>query len=300
MRVLRDDRHWRRDERLRREHVSGMHFVLMFAAVGLITLSRIDHPLTDAVRQELRRGVAPVLSTAGNVLSPLRRSVRYAGNLFHMQSELERLNREVAELAAWKNRADRLTRSNEALRRQVRAVGDGEVPFITASVLTGPRGPLGRAVTLAAGRVDGVRYGQPVIGHDGLIGRVVAVADSSCRVLLLNDLNSRIPVEVGKARVAALAIGDNTPSPRLIYLEKSGVGIRTGDLVLSSGSSGEFPRGLKLGQVIVRDGVVRIRPTNSLVPGAFLSVLLYKLPSILDGETTRKQRLVSNPGRTRK
>src|SRR3546814_13615807 len=68
----------------------------------------------------------------------------------------------------------------------------------------------------------------------------------SARILLINDLNSRIPVLVEPSRERAVLAGDNSSRPRLVYLDVSAE-IGTGDRVVTSGQGGVVPPGIPVG-----------------------------------------------------
>jgi len=79
-----------------------------------------------------------------------------------------------------------------------------------------------------------------------LIGRVVGVTKGAARVMLLSDVASRTPVLVDRTDARAILTGDGGPDPRLAYLRGKDV-IKEGDLILTSGDGGVFPRGLPVG-----------------------------------------------------
>ena len=104
-----------------------------------------------------------------------------------------------------------------------------------------------------AGTRDAVGRDQPVVANGGLVGRVASVGARSARILLLTDLNSRIPVTVGPAGHRGILVGDNSRRPSLRYLDAdSGVGV--GDRVVTTGDGGIFPPGLAVGNVVSVEG----------------------------------------------
>jgi hypothetical protein len=114
-----------------------------------------------------------------------------------------------------------------------------------------------------AGHAEGVAKGQVVLSGEGLVGRVMQVGIHSSRVLLITDINSRLPVLVGESGTRAIMAGNNGGRPRLLYLgAKSGVA--PGDKVVTSGDADAFPVGLPIGTVArVQDGVVEVEPHMS-------------------------------------
>ncbi len=295
MRVLRNDRYSRGFDRVKRARISGLNFALMFAAVGLLMLYRIDHPATGWMKRAVAGLAEAPARQIGAMTEPLRDCVSQLTYFFTVREELASLRREVAVLESVRARADALAAENSSLQRLLKAVPSGKnTDFITARVVSGSRSPFGRSVTVAAGRQHGVRYGQPVLDEDGLVGRVVETGEDWARVLLLSDLNSRIPVEVGQARVPALAVGDDAAAPRLVYLPPD-ASFEPGALVVSSGAAGEFPRGIELGTVAIEQGVARVNTHSRLLAKTFVFIRMDDLPSLADTRPPRKQRLVANP-----
>jgi rod shape-determining protein MreC len=104
------------------------------------------------------------------------------------------------------------------------------------------------------------------------------------RILLLTDINSRIPVFVGRKGVRALMVGDNGASPKLTYAATSGggtgSGFEVGDEVSTSGVGGLFPRGLRIGTVADQGGKLVVVPHARLDELNYVSVLLFENPTL--------------------
>jgi rod shape-determining protein MreC len=159
------------------------------------------------------------------------------------------------------------------------AVDEPALHYITGSVIADARGPFLRSALINLGRDNGVRIGYAVINGDGLIGRTVDAGASVTRVLLLNDLNSRIPVLVGPAGMRALASGDNSADLRLDFLP-DGAQLYPGDEVYTSGSDGVLPRGLRVGAVMGSPGAYKVRPGAELNSLDVVSVLFFDTPAL--------------------
>ena len=278
MNSQRFDMYSRGGGRRKSEAVSGLHFVLMFLAAGLLVLTRVEHPLVLKLQSSAREISKPLLGHINGLVRPLRNFGHNAAGYFTVESEFRRLERELATLRQLLEQTSDLAQRNEELTLIANLVRSAPVKAVTGEVIAGRQSPLGRSVTIGLGENDGLRYGQPVFGGGGLFGRVTSVAKTTAEVLMLNDINSRIPVEVGKGRLPALLVGDNSQAPRLVYLG-SGDAARAGDVVITSGVSGEFPRGIAVGTVVLDNADVRVKTAADLVPGYYLTVLLYNLPS---------------------
>jgi len=137
------------------------------------------------------------------------------------------------------------------------------------------------SLLVVAGARDGVAKGQAVITGEGLVGRVVEAGERSARVLLITDINSRIPVVVQRTGDRALLAGDNSPYPRLLYLSPDAV-VLVGDQVVTSGHGGVFIPGLPVGRVrAVTDDAVEVEPYVDWDRIEYVRLLDYELPGIL-------------------
>src|SRR3546814_20081845 len=97
-------------------------------------------------------------------------------------------------------------------------VPDPAMSYLTARVVGDPGGAFVRTVLINAGERNGVETGQAAITGDGLAGRVAEVGHRSARILLLTDINSRVPVAVGTARARPALAGDTSTAPALHHL----------------------------------------------------------------------------------
>jgi rod shape-determining protein MreC len=112
-----------------------------------------------------------------------------------------------------------------------------------------------------------------------LVGRTVDAGASVARVLLLNDLNSRVPVVVGPAGVRALVSGDNSAELQLDFFP-DGASVYLGDEVYTSGSDGVLPRGLRVGVVTGAPSAFKVRPHAELNALDAVSVLFFNTPAL--------------------
>jgi rod shape-determining protein MreC len=130
-----------------------------------------------------------------------------------------------------------------------------------------------RYATLSVGRDHGVTTGMPVRSPEGVIGRVLEVAATTARVLLVTDPESLVPVMRARDGVPAFAQGkgDGTLQLRLINLGLNP--LRPGDVFVTSGSGGIYTPGMAIGVVVslTRDGAV-VRVLSDPTQSAFVAV----------------------------
>ncbi len=156
-----------------------------------------------------------------------------------LRTQLAQARRLEAQLVAERQ-------ENARLRALLGVRTDPPLPMVGARTILDARGPFAQNRLADAGSRQGVTEGNPVLSDHGLVGRVVAVAPNVSRIMLLTDVESRIPVLIARTNGRAILTGDGGPSPVLSYLRTHDA-LRPGDRVLTSGDGGVIPRGLPVG-----------------------------------------------------
>ena len=244
-------------------------------------LTKADIAVIDRARMAVTDAVAPILDAASRPVASAVDMMEQLQELNTIRTENAALRAEHQRLLRWQLVARRLEVENDALREALRLVPDPAEIFVTARVIGDHGGAFVRSVLVNAGQRDGIGVGQAALANTGLAGRVAQVGQRSARVLLVTDMNSRIPVMVGAERTRAVLAGDNSKRPRLVYLGPR-VRVEPGDRVLTSGHGGVFPSGLPVGVVAaVEDGVVRVQPYIDGKRLEYLRLVDYELPGIL-------------------
>jgi rod shape-determining protein MreC len=256
-----------------------LNFTLYFLCVVLLVLSRIGHNAVVDLRDRFIDLSAPLLEAAAVPAIMGRHALVRVRSYVGMMEEIDRLRAEKDQLKQWEWRAKLLERNEAHLRSLLNAVDEPALHYVTGSVIADARGPFLRSALINLGRDDGVRVGYAVINGDGLIGRTVDAGASVARVLLLSDLNSRIPVLVGPAGVRALVSGDNTAELKLEFLP-DGASLYAGDEVYTSGSDGVLPRGLRVGALTGSAGDFKVKPHAELSSLDVVSVLFFDTPTL--------------------
>ena len=233
---------------------------LLIAAVGMMILGKVDVLLMESVRAHVTDTVAPILDALSRPVDSVSKAIDHVRELADLRKENDRLRQNQARLMQWQAVARKLEAENKVLKDLLNYVPGPEPSFITARVIADSGGAFAHGLILNAGARDGVVKGQAAITGNGLIGRVAGVGDRSARILLIADLNSRIPVLVGSDRTRAILAGNNSDHPKLIHLT-SGETVSAGDRIITSGHGGAFPPGLPVGQVAsVNDGGINVLP----------------------------------------
>jgi rod shape-determining protein MreC len=222
--------------------------VLVAAAFGTMLLGKADALLVERARTGLADLLTPIWGALQEPAAALRGAMRETAELLRLREENARLREENERLHRWHAAALGLEAENALLRRQLGFLPEAAPEFRTARVVADGGGTYARAVLLSAGPGHGVRKGQVALDDRGLVGRVTEVGARSARVLLVTDMNSRIPVTLEGSRARAIMTGTNGARPRLQHWPE-GSAPQDGDRVVTSAEAAAFPAGLPVGVV---------------------------------------------------
>lgn len=172
--------------------------------------------------------------------------------LVGLEEENRKLRERLALLSGQLNTYREAQLEYERMRRLMGIRESLGLPTITARVVGRERSSVFKTVIINRGSLDGVIAGLPVLTHEGIVGRVTDVSWNVSTVLLLIDYNSNIDALVQGVRAQGILQGAGSMECALKYVQRSEK-IKAGDLVISSGLAGVFPKGLSLGTIISID-----------------------------------------------
>lgn len=257
-------------------------FVLLtIAAFGVLLIGKADTVMLTSLRIWVADKVGPVLHVVSAPVETARETASEVQSYFSLKQQVEILTRENQALKDWEQLARTLKAENESLRALLNVAPSPRVSFISAPVIADASSGFVRGVIALAGRQHGVVKGQAAMVGNGIVGRVQDVGERVSRIMLLTDINSRLPILIERTRDQAVLAGNNSDLPDVNYLPRD-ADIKVGDHVVTSGLGGAFPPGLPVGEVAeIADGKVYVRPFADLGRLEFIRMVDYGLPGIL-------------------
>ena len=240
---------------------------LVTAAFALMMLGKADIVLMERFRTQITDAVTPIIDVLSRPAASLSDMVAHLREMAALKRENSKLRTTNESLLQWQAAARRLESENRALRGLLNFTPGAHPRFITARIIVQGGGSFVQTMLINAGSNDGIRKGQAVLSGEGLVGRITDVGTRSARVLLVTDLNSRVPIIVESTRRRAILAGANTDLPHLNHLTAVkdtpliDSAVSPGDRIVTSGHGGVFPLGLPVGVVAsVSDGGIAVRP----------------------------------------
>jgi rod shape-determining protein MreC len=258
--------------------------VLIAAAFGLMLIGKADTVLADRARMALADSLSPIYVLLAEPLGRLRLAFGEATGLLSLRAENAQLRAENEQLRRWQSVALALDAENQRLKANLRWIPDPAPSFVTARVVADAGGVYAKAVLLAAGPNHAIRKGQIALDERGLVGRVTEVGARTARVLLITDLNSRIPVILETSRGHAILTGTNGPRPRLMYWPE-GQPPQEGERVVTSAEANAFPANLPIGTIhYTAGGSAEVEPAALLTRLEVVRIFDYGLTGVAPPE----------------
>jgi rod shape-determining protein MreC len=254
---------------------------LVAASFALMLLGKAEVVVVERARVALLDVLAPVFGVMSQPAEAVSSAVGEVDRVVHVYRENKGLRAQVARLEQWEEAARRLDAENQALRGLLNFSAGPGTRQVTGRVIGDSGGAFVRSMLVAVGAAEGVAKGQAAMTGEGLVGRVSEVGEHSARILLITDLNSRIPVLIETSRERAVLAGDNTGRPHLLYLSPD-ARLSPGDRVVTSGHGGALPPGLLVGVIAdVGERGVLVQPYVDWSRLEYVRLLDYGLTGIL-------------------
>ena len=260
-------------------------WLYMGLAMALYALELFGSGVPRQVRGYANDFATPVLSLLNEPIQALQSGLERVAGVGDIYLENQELRDENDKLRQWREAAQRLIVENERLR-QILKVPEREVPpLATAAVIGIGGGAFERSVLINAGSTENVADNLPVVDELGLVGRTIEVGLMTTRVLLITDLNSRVPIRIERTGDVAIAEGLNEAFMRLRFLAVDS-SVQVGDRVVTSGHGGLFPPDIPVGQVTsIADDFIQLTPISNLKSLDCVRVMDYRpLPPEIEVE----------------
>ena len=232
-------------------------FVLVILSVVLIFAETIEtRPLN-----KVRSFVKDVVYRSATIVSfPLKSFNNFAGfleNHLNLYSNYNKLIKENNELKNNISKTDFLELENSQLRKLIDEQIESPSNLVSARVMLDKQSPYLNSFVINIGSNKGIKNGMAVLDGKNFIGRIVDVNFFSSRVLLVSDLNSKIPVLSEPSGSHAILSGHGTNEPTLEYLSKNN-SIQDGDKIYTSGKEGIFTPGLVVGKAKIEKNKIKV------------------------------------------
>ena len=217
-----------------------------------------------------------IYRTSSIVLYPSK-GFKYTFNTIDQHFELYESYKELkVENEQLKNnilKTDYLELENNQLRKLIEDQIDSSTNLVSSKVMLDKQSPYLNSFVLNTGSNKKIKNGMAVLDGKNFIGRIVDTNFFSSRVLLVSDLNSKIPVVIQPAGNQAILNGHGSKKPTLEFLPENH-NLEDGNKVYTSGKDGIFSPGIPIGQVKIDNDVIYVSLFSDLNQINFVNIVL--------------------------
>ena len=259
--------------------------ILFLSAFVLMLINKTDTVIiekTSSVATDVVSPLVDVLVAPARVMAGV---FDYFRDLGHIYSDNQKLRAENKRLQIISEKSRALEIENKLLSKLLNYTPPPKAKFITARVIAEEGDAFSHSIIAYTGGEGNVKKGQVVMSDNGVIGRVDKPGKMYAKIILITDINSKIPVMVERTRVRGILSGDNTSVPKMIFIPLSAK-LSVGDRIITSGVAGVFPPGLPIGKVSsVEKNNVKIKTFGNLDRLEYVKIIDYGLSDNPASET---------------
>ena len=205
-----------------------------------------DLPWWQAVMLEI---AVPIQDAVAAPVDGLRGLYRDYVSLLAVREDNDRLRGRIAELEEANLQYREALVASGHLQQIASMRDEFEIPMLPSEVVGLDVKPWFRSVLVDRGVSHGVRAGNPVITAEGVVGLVTATSRHAAKTMLLLDRQSAIDGIVQRSRARGIVRGRGTDQLEFEFVVRGG-DVVVGDVVITSGLGGVYPKGLRIGEVV--------------------------------------------------
>ena len=221
---------------------------LIILTLSILILGKYDFKVINYAKlslKEIAYRSTFIFSTPENVI---KNGFLATKNHFFVYEENKILKQKVKDLEIRKYNAQYIQTENERLKETL-----NELKFssdeILAKVIVDKQSPFLKSIIVNKGSKHGVILGMGVLDQEYLVGKVVEVNFTTSRVLLLSDLNSKIPVDILPNNIQSILSGTGDNIGKIQYIKEEAL-IESDSIVYTSGAGGIFKPGVPIGRTV--------------------------------------------------
>ena len=249
-------------------------FVLILVSIFIFALDNANLKPINFLRSLINDGIYRISAISSSPIKFSGSTKDFFVKQVFVYKENERLKSELEKLKKNNLNSLYLKTENDSLQNVLKLKKDSPYTLVNAKVILDKGSPYLNSVIINKGSNSGIKLGMPVLNKGFLAGKIVEVNFTSSRILLLNDLNSRIPVVVSPNGFQAILSGVGKKEPSLQYLPENFELSDKENLIFTSGKDGILFPGIAVGQVIIEENEVSAKLFSDPDQIFFVSVAL--------------------------
>lgn len=248
-------------------------FVIFFLGLSLyffVTTPKKISSLSLEVTGSILSGGVVLYENIFSSINSIKQKFVYFQDLEKKNIELQL---EIAMLRRLQSEVESVRAENIALKNLLIVTEEEEFEYVTAKLLSVSFSPFSKTALISAGKKHGIKHDQIVINSQGLVGKVIEVSSNYAKVMLINDVNSRIPIKASNSKEKGILAGNNN-NGNILYLSNNHL-VQQDEEIITSGHGNIYPAGILVGHVSkVVENNVTVNIAADLSKTEFVQILL--------------------------
>ena len=249
---------------------------LILLAITILTLNKFNFKVVEYLKISLKEVAyrsSFIVSIPENLVKNFYEKTK---NHLSVYNENIQLKKDLKDQTSKNYNIEFILAENERLKKTIDDL-DYFSDEILAKVLIDKQSPFLKSIILNKGSKDKVLIGMAVLDDDYLVGKVVDVTYSTSRVLLLSDLNSKIPVDIMPSNIKSILSGTGDDYGIIQYLKNESI-IENESKVFTSGAGDIFKSGIPIGKIVKKPGssILNVDFYSDFSQLRFVKLILFK------------------------
>ena len=248
--------------------------VLLFFSIVLIVLGKYNFSAINY----LRIAIKEIVYRSSFVVSVPEKYAAYSYSSIKdhilLYKDYTSIKEKLNKIESKKYNSDFLVAENKRLKKTLDDVNYSSDEQL-AKVLIDKGSPFLRSIIINKGSNNNIEKGMTILSNNYLVGKVVEVNFTTSRILLLSDLNSKIPVSIEPGSIQAILSGTGR-NEGIIQYTKENLVINTGSIVYTSGTGDLFKEGIPIGKIIESNNEKKVNFFSDFSQLRFVKVVIYK------------------------
>jgi len=253
-------------------------FALIILSIIFLLIEKIETKPLNYFRSIIKDTIYRGSFLASLPTEGLDNIIEKSAKHLKIYKEYDKLKEENDLLKTIKSKSNYLMLENKQLRKLIEEDIGTKDNFVSARVMLDKKSPYLNSFIISSGSNKEIKNGMAVLDGKNFIGRIVDVNFFSSRVLLISDLNSKVPIIVEPSGNHGILSGHGSKNATLEYLPENNK-TKDGDTVYTSGKEGIFKPGIPIGKVKLEKKIIEVLFFSNLDQISFININLTK-PSV--------------------
>ncbi|MBP1609348.1 MAG: rod shape-determining protein MreC [Acidobacteria bacterium] len=251
---------------------------LLIMHLVLLSLQITDPAGVLLIRKMVLMAQSPFINSASRISTAVGGVWTDYIELHGVRKENRELQDTVRQLSLRQKQMEEMQQENNRLRQLLSVTELSPIATIGARVIARTPDFLSSILYIDRGQKDGIRVNAPVMSGLGIVGRIVLVSTGDSQVQLITNPDASVGAMLERNRLPGVLRGSGNSRLEMNYISNTEQ-VELGDLVVTSGLDGIYPKGLPVGRVVDSHKgnsvflVIKVEPSSDLIHLEEVSVL---------------------------